>query len=132
MTTTADFTSIPNLNYDLLAPPETRPALINVGFLQPRVPADTHRPLRRGGRVPAMLLRACFFALPQERKDALQMTNSPQFLGYSRLGVERTRGTAAQSEQFDLATLLENGNSRWTPGEPEYLRLWGSITDDDR
>ncbi|KAI9452400.1 hypothetical protein BJY52DRAFT_1292802 [Lactarius psammicola] len=53
------------------------------------------------------------------------MTNSPQFLGHSRLGVERTRGMAAQREQFDLATLLENWNSRLTPGEPEYLRLWG-------
>jgi isopenicillin N synthase-like dioxygenase len=66
-----------------------------------------------------------FFALPQERKDALRMANSPHFLGYSRLGVERTRGTADQREQFDLATPFENGESRWTPGKPEYLRLWG-------
>ncbi len=61
-----------------------------------------------------------FFALPQERKDVLRMANSPHFLGYSRLGVERTRGAADQREQFDLATPLENGNSRWTRGKPEY------------
>ncbi|KAI9450517.1 hypothetical protein BJY52DRAFT_1215463 [Lactarius psammicola] len=38
MTTTANFTSIPNLNYDPLASPDIRPALINVGFLHPEHP----------------------------------------------------------------------------------------------
>ncbi len=128
MTTAANFTSIPTLNYDLLASPDTRPAfiqqlqnaLINIGFLYLE-----HLPIPAAllDEVVAYLPR--FFVLPQERKDALRMANSPHFLGYSRLGVERTRGAADQREQFDLATPLENGNSRWTPGEPEYLRLWG-------
>ncbi len=128
MTTAANFTSIPTLYYDLLASPDTRPAfiqqlqnaLINIGFLyleHPPIPSALF------DEVVAYLPR--FFALPKERKDALRMANSPHFLGYSHLGVERTRGTADQREQFDLATPLKNGNSRWTPGEPEYLRLWG-------
>jgi isopenicillin N synthase-like dioxygenase len=65
------------------------------------------------------------FALPQERKDALRMTNSPHFLGYSRLGVERTKGIVDQREQFDFGTPLEGWDRRWTPGAPEYLRFWG-------
>ncbi|KAI9463183.1 hypothetical protein BJY52DRAFT_1414887 [Lactarius psammicola] len=101
MTTTANFTSIPTLNYDLLPSPDTRAAfiqqlqnaLINVGFLyleHPPIPAALF------DEVTAYLPR--FFALPQERKDALRMANSPQFLGYSHPGVERTRGIADQRE----------------------------------
>ncbi len=128
MTTSANFTSIPTLNHDLLASPDTRPAfiqqlqnaLINIGFLYLEHPPI---PTALFDEVVAYLPR--FFALPQERKDALRMANSPHFLGYSHLGVEHTRGAVDQREQFDLATSLENGNSRWTAGEPEYLRLWG-------
>jgi len=108
MTTRDNFTSIPILDYALLSSPDTRAvfvrqlqhALIDVGFLYlPRV-----------------------FSLPQERKDALRMANSPHFLGYSRLGVEMTRGTADQREQLDIATPFED---MWKPGDPEYVRLWG-------
>ncbi|KAH9071137.1 Clavaminate synthase-like protein [Lactarius deliciosus] len=127
MATAANFTSIPTLNYDLLASPDTRPsfiqqlqdALINVGFLyleHPPIPTSLI------DEVVAYLPR--LFALPQARKDALRMANSPHFLGYSRLGVERTKGVADQREQFDIATPL-GADDRWTPGEPEYLRLWG-------
>ncbi|KAI9452418.1 non-heme dioxygenase in morphine synthesis N-terminal-domain-containing protein [Lactarius psammicola] len=124
MTTSANFTSIPKPNYDLLASPDTRPALINVGFLYLEYPPI---PTALFDEVVAYLPR--FFALPQERKDALRMANSPQFLGYSRLGVERTtgRGTADQHEQSDLAMPLENGNSCWTPGEVRVLASLGSI-----
>lgn len=122
-----DFTSIPILNYALLSSPNTRPvfiqqlqhALINVGFLYlentpPVVPDALF------DEVIAYLPR--IFALPQERKDALRMANSPHFLGYSRLGVERTRGAADQREQFDFAMPFEN---EWVQGMPEYVRLWG-------
>lgn len=56
------------------------------------------------------------------------MINSPCFLGYSRLGVERTGGAADQREQFDFATPFEN--DQVVPGSgdlglPEYVRLWG-------
>jgi isopenicillin N synthase-like dioxygenase len=125
-----DFTSIPILNYALLSSPDTRPvfirqlqhALINVGFLYLENTPDPDDALF--DEVIAYLPR--IFALPQERKDALRMVNSPHFLGYSRLGVERTRGAADQREQFDFATPFENGEC-WVPGfgQPEYVRLWG-------
>ena len=124
-----DFTSIPILNYALLSSPDTRPvfirqlqhALINVGFLYLENTPDPDDALFN--EVIAYLPR--IFALPQERKEALRMVNSPHFLGYSRLGVERTRGAADQREQFDFATPFENGE--WAPGfgQPEHVRLWG-------
>lgn len=124
-----DFTSISILNYALLSSSDTRPvfirqlqhALINVGFLYLENTPDPDDALF--DEVIAYLPR--IFALPQERKDALRMVNSPHFLGYSRLGVERTRGAADQREQFDFATPFENGE--WAPGfgQPEYVRLWG-------
>ncbi|KAI9508295.1 Clavaminate synthase-like protein [Russula earlei] len=126
MTVTADnFTSIPVLGYALLSSPATRPvfiaqlqhALINVGFLYlERMPI----PDALFDDVIAYLPRV--FGLPQERKDALRMANSPHFLGYSRLGAEMTKGAVDQREQFDIATPLE---SAWKPGKPDYVRLWG-------
>ncbi|KAI0040908.1 Clavaminate synthase-like protein [Auriscalpium vulgare] len=119
------FTAVPVLDYALLADDTTRPtfiaqlrhALINVGFLYlanpPVAPATIDA-------VVAFLPRV--FALPQPLKDAVRMSNSEHFLGYSRLGVERTRGAADQREQFDFATPHEN---TWAPGRPDYLRLWG-------
>jgi len=125
MTVADNFTSIPILNYGLLSSPDTHPvfikqlqhALINIGFLYLEHPPVSNALI---DDVIAYLPRV--FALPQERKDALRMANSPHFLGYSRLGVERTKGTADQREQFDIATPFE---CVWRPGEPEYLRLWG-------
>ncbi|CAL1706053.1 unnamed protein product [Somion occarium] len=51
------------------------------------------------------------------------MVNSPHFFGYSRFGAELTKGKTDQREQFDFATPYEN---QWKPGDPEYLKLWGS------
>jgi isopenicillin N synthase-like dioxygenase len=121
----ANFTNIPTLDYDLLSTPDTRSlfidqlqhALINVGFLyleHPPVPDALF------DEVIAYLPKV--FGLPQERKDALRMANSPHFLGYSRLGAEMTKGTVDQREQFDIATSFEN---TWKSGDPDYLRLWG-------
>ncbi|KAH9998110.1 Clavaminate synthase-like protein [Russula compacta] len=115
MTAVEDFTSIPILNYASISSPDTRAAfiqqlqhaLIDVGFLyleHPPVPDALF------DQVIAYLPRV--FGLPQERKDALRMANSPHFLGYSRLG----------REQFDFATPFEGA---WKPGEPDYWRLWG-------
>jgi len=120
-----NFTSIPILNYDLLSFPDTRTdfikqlqhALINVGFLYLE---NTPVADALFDDVIAYLPRV--FGLPQERKDALRMANSPHFLGYSRLGAEMTKGSVDQREQFDIATPIEN---RWKPGDPEYVRLWG-------
>ena len=125
MTIVDNFTSIPILNYALLSSPDARAAfiaqlqhaLITVGFLYLEQPPVSDALI---DEVIAYLPRV--FALPQERKDALRMANSPHFLGYSRIGVEMTKGTADQREQFDIATPFE---CTWKPGEPEYLRLWG-------
>ena len=76
--------------------------------------ATTGRRQRRRPR-PWWSRTCCFFALPQERKDALRMTNSPHFLGYSPLGVEHTRGVVDQREQSDLAMPLENGKVAGPP-----------------
>ena len=126
-----DFTSIPILSYAPLSSPDTRRlfiqqlqhALINVGFLYLENVAAVV-PDALFDEVIAYLPR--IFALPQERKDAIRMANSPHFLGYSRLGVERTRGEADQREQFDFATPFESED--WVAGlggQPEYVRLWG-------
>jgi isopenicillin N synthase-like dioxygenase len=125
MTALGNFTNVPILDYHLLSAPDTRSlfieqlrdALINVGFLyleHTPVPDDLF------DEVIAYLPKV--FGLPQERKDALRMANSPHFLGYSRLGVEMTKGAVDQREQFDIATPFE---STWKPGDPEYWRLWG-------
>ncbi|KAI0320731.1 Clavaminate synthase-like protein [Amylostereum chailletii] len=121
----ANFTSVPILDYSLVASPATRPefisqlrhALINVGFLYlsnpPIQPAEFDELVEYVPRV---------FALPQASKDAIKMANSQHFLGYSKLGVERTKNEADQREQFDFATKHECG---WKEGQPDYLRLWG-------
>jgi isopenicillin N synthase-like dioxygenase len=124
----ADFTSIPILDYELLSKPETRPvfiqqlqdALVNVGFLyleHPPVPTQLF------DEMIACLPR--LFDLPLELKDELRTDNSPCFFGYTRLGIERTRGILDQREQFDFGTPLKDPTNGWTPDSPEYVRLWG-------
>jgi isopenicillin N synthase-like dioxygenase len=127
MTTTlvGTFTNIPTLNYHLLSSPDTRPlfieqlrhALIVVGFLYLE-----HSPVSDVLIDELIAYLPKVFALPQERKDALRMANSPHFLGYSRLGAEMTKGAVDQREQFDFATPFEN---TCKSGDPVYLRLWG-------
>lgn len=120
-----NFDSIPVIDYSLSLDPSTKPALIkdlrhaliNVGFLYlSNTPVDQAVVERLISDLPR------FFALPQEEKERISMVNSPHFLGYTSLGKERTRGRADIREQIDIATPHE---TRWTPGAPEYLRLWG-------
>ncbi|KXO89401.1 isopenicillin N synthase family dioxygenase [Tsukamurella pseudospumae] len=85
-----------------------------------------------------------FFALPQADKDAIAMTNSPHFRGYTRLGGELTRGAVDWREQIDLgqegvsparppSTTVapdEHGQesaapSASVPAGPDYLNLIG-------
>ncbi|KAF8169080.1 hypothetical protein BJ912DRAFT_187178 [Pholiota molesta] len=121
----ADFSSVPILDYSLIDSLSTRPeflsqlrhALVNVGFLylsnhpvsQPDIDSLV-------GYIPKL------FALPHEAKDAIKMANSEHFLGYSRLGAELTKGAVDQREQFDFAT---RHVSRWKEGDPDHYRLWG-------
>ena len=61
------------------------------------------------------------FALPQPAKDAVAMTNSPHFRGYTRLGGELTGGETDWREQIDI------GPERVPLVDPtqDYLRLQG-------
>ncbi|THH17296.1 hypothetical protein EW146_g3500 [Bondarzewia mesenterica] len=120
-----NFSSVPVLDYALLSSPATRPtfiahlrnALINIGFLY-----LSHPPVTPGDIDTLVAYVPRLFALPQESKGAIQMANSQHFLGYSRLGVERTKGASDQREQFDFATPHVNV---WKEGDPEFLKLWG-------
>ncbi|GJJ06756.1 hypothetical protein Clacol_000952 [Clathrus columnatus] len=108
-----DFTSVPVLDYDLLKTGIGS----NHSFLylaNPPVPRDTIDNLI--SYIPRV------FALPQEEKDKIAMRNSQCFLGYNRFGSEFTKGSTDLREQFDFASPYI---SRWEPGKPEYLRLWG-------
>lgn len=120
-----DFSSIPVLDYALTKDPATRPefldqlrnALVNVGFLYLSNP-----PVSQGDTDLAIDYVPKLFAILQEKKDRLLMRNNPHFLGYTKIGTEYTKGKADQREQYDFATPYE---CRWTPGAPEYLKLWG-------
>ena len=119
------FTAVPVLDYTQSQSPDGRAtfladlrhALVNVGFLYLSNPPVAHDDFDRLIEYIPKL-----FALPQETKDALRMANSEHFLGYSRLGVERTKGAADQREQWDFGTPV---HSQWKEGDPEYLKLWG-------
>ncbi len=43
-----------------------------------------------------------FFALPDDEKNAIAMINSPHFRGYTRVGLEHTRGRPDWREQIDI------------------------------
>jgi len=118
-----DFTGVPVLDYDLVKRDkpkflaQLRHALIYVGFLylaNPPVSQDIISSVI--SYIPRL------FALPQDEKDAILMRNNSHFLGYSRFGAEFTKGATDLREQFDFASQHE---CRWTPGAPEFLKLWG-------
>ncbi|KAI0644713.1 Clavaminate synthase-like protein [Trametes meyenii] len=120
-----NFSSVPILDWDLLSTPEgkakfldqQRHALVNVGFLYLSNPPVACADI---DAVVAYMPR--LFDLPQEEKERIRMVHSPHFFGYSRFGAEFTKGRTDQREQFDFGTPYE---SKWAPGDPEYLRLWG-------
>lgn len=64
-----------------------------------------------------------FFALPAERKQALQMVNSPHFRGYTGPGLEITRGAQDWREQIDIGA--EYPAIAQGPGVPVWTRLQG-------
>lgn len=120
-----DFSFVPTLDYTLTKDPATHPefldqlrnALVNVGFLylsNPPVSQDDVNLVI--GYAPKL------FTLPQEKKDELLMRNNLHFFGYTKIGAEYTKGKADQREQHDFGTPHE---CRWTPGAPEYRKLWG-------
>lgn len=122
----ANFSSIPILDYALLSDSSRRPefvaqlrhVLVNIGFLY-----LANAPVAREDIDAVVAYAPQLFELPQSAKDAVGMVNSPHFFGYTALGAEITKGRTDQREQFDFGTPFE---SRWVPGQPEYLRLWGA------
>ena len=120
-----DFSSVPVLDYALTRDSATRPefldqlrnALVNVGFLYLSNP-----PVSQDDIDLVIDYAPKLFTIPQEKKDKLLMRNNPHFLGYTKMGAEYTKGKADQREQYDFATPYE---CIWTPGAPDYLKLWG-------
>jgi isopenicillin N synthase-like dioxygenase len=109
------------LDHSLINSPTTKPqfilqlqhALINVGFLYLKNHGvDNHIIDSLISYIPQL------FALPQHK---IRMANSEHFLGYSKIGMELTKGKVKRGEQFGFATPHV---SRWredeTPEELEY------------
>ena len=64
-----------------------------------------------------------FFALPLEDKLKIEMINSPQFRGYTRVAGERTKGLADWREQLDFG--VEREAIPQSSGTPAWSRLQG-------
>lgn len=64
-----------------------------------------------------------FFALPDERKLAVENVHSPQFRGYTRVGGELTAGEVDWREQIDIG--VERDPVGPGPGAADYWRLEG-------
>lgn len=94
---------------------QLRQATHEVGFLH----------LRHG--IPAAVIDELFdvarrfFALPDADKLAIEMTRSPFFRGYTRVGGELTQGAVDWREQIDIGTEREPSSV----DQPAYLRLDG-------
>ena len=120
VTTVSSVTALPVV--DLRAGPERlrtglRDAAHEVGFFYltgHEVPDElVHRVLDAARRL---------FALPQADKDAIAMSRSPHFRGYTRMGGELTRGEVDWREQIDIGPQRRPIGG---PGRPQYLWLQG-------
>lgn len=92
-----------------------REATHEVGFfhLRHRIPDDVVAELFDTARR--------FFALPDADKLAIEMTRSPWFRGYTRVGGELTQGTIDWREQIDIGAERDPSAREGPP----YLRLDG-------
>ncbi|QCR20170.1 isopenicillin N synthase family dioxygenase [Agrococcus sp. SGAir0287] len=66
-------------------------------------------------------LARAFFALPEDRKLAIENVTSPHFRGYTRLGGERTEGKVDRREQIDVGPEREPSDR----DDADYWRLQG-------
>ncbi|MCJ1471143.1 hypothetical protein MMC07_009791 [Pseudocyphellaria aurata] len=118
------FTSIPVLDLSLAESPTTKPkflsqlreALVVVGFFYLKntsVSADIRKTFLQKS--------VDLFNLPLEKKLAIDMINSKHFLGYSRLGCEKTARITDNREMFDFLT----PHPAPGPDEPIYLNVMG-------
>lgn len=102
----ATFTSIPVLDLSLVESPASKPiflselreALVMVGFFYLKntsVSAEVQKTFVQKSKE--------FFELPLEKKLEIDMVNSKHFLGYSRLGCERTARKTDHREMIDVS-----------------------------
>ncbi|MBB5046934.1 isopenicillin N synthase-like dioxygenase [Rhodopseudomonas rhenobacensis] len=64
-----------------------------------------------------------FFDLPERDKFSIEMINSPHFRGYTRAGLEFTRGLPDWREQLDIGA--ERDALPWDRTAPPWIRLQG-------
>lgn len=102
---------------DLLA--QLRHALVDVGFLY-----VAHHGVPDQIVDDMINVLPALFSLSDAAKEAINLHNSPHFLGYSATGTETTAGQADRREQVEFATEL---TANWAPdnGLPVYERLRG-------
>lgn len=99
------FTSIPVLDLSLVESPATKPlflselrrALVIVGFFYLK-----NTPVSTDVQKEFVQKSKDLFNLPLEKKLEIDMVNSKHFLGYSRLGCERTARKTDHREMFDV------------------------------
>lgn len=103
---TPAFTSIPVLDLSLAKSQVTKPeflsklrdALVMVGFFYLKntsIPADVEKSFVERAKA--------FLDLPTEKKLEIDMINSKHFLGYSRLGCEKTSRNIDHREMVDVS-----------------------------
>lgn len=118
--TMSDFDAVPILDYNDLVNDrpkfiqELRNAVVNIGFLywpNTPIPADLVASVKSYARR--------FFDLTEDQKLALEMFHSPCFLGYSRPGNEKTKGSPDNREGYDFGTELP---AFWKEGDPECYK----------
>lgn len=107
--TTSTFTSIPVLDLSLVESPATKPfflaelrrALVIVGFFYLK-----NTPVSADIRKTFVQKAKDLFDLPLEKKLEIDMINSKHFLGYSRLGCERTARKTDHREMIDVCLAI--------------------------
>ena len=70
-----------------------------------------------------------FFAMPQEKKDAMDYRNSPAFRGYVRLGAENTAGLPDLREQVEFGVEMTDDDAFVTANNADLLRAQGFFVD---
>jgi isopenicillin N synthase-like dioxygenase len=125
MSESLNYTEIPMVDWSLSTTNKSlfllrlRRAVVNVGFLY-----LSNHPIPTDIVDKVIEITPTFFMLPQEAKDAIDMANSAQFLGYERVGHETVGrdGNRHSSERF-----MFGGDRvcRYEDGQPEYLKFHG-------
>ncbi|OJD33682.1 2og-fe oxygenase [Diplodia corticola] len=120
------FTTIPTLDLSLADSPrskrlllsELRNALVVVGFFYLTSTERWIKPETKS-RFVEKSIEVC--NMPMEKKLEIDMINSKHFLGYSRMGCERTARKIDHREMFDFLSPLPAPG----PDDPVYLNVQG-------